>query len=131
MASVLKIGAKVDLRGTEKRLDALEAGLGAEVGEVKRKAATLIAKHAKGYVPQTKYPSRRGGLAASLEGRPQGVVSVVPQGRVHEFGGTIAPRGHPIRIRASHMAERGGEQAAPEVELLLKHEINGLLERLF
>ena len=127
----VRLRAEVDLKGTQRRLEGVRMELGREVDEVRRRAAEIIVPKAKANVPRTKYPERRGGLAASITAVPAGVGSTVPQGVVHEHGGTIAPRGHPIRIKRSAMAERGGEASQPEVERLLQTEIEQLLERYF
>lgn len=50
-------------------------------------------------------PRRTGALAASYRGSASGLRGVVfsrlPYAPVHEYGGTISPRGTPIAIRAS------------------------------
>jgi hypothetical protein len=38
-----------------------------------------------------------------------------PGGAVHEFGGTIAPKGTPITITADRYAEQAGQQQADRV----------------
>ena len=120
-----------ELRDLQADLEAVRLGLGREVGAVRREATGLIAGRAKDFVPRTKYPERRGGLAASLEGRGAGVVSTKPQGPVHEFGGTIAPRGVPIEIRRSAMTEKAAAREQGRVERRLEQRVDELLARHF
>lgn len=136
----VKLRAKTDLLGVQHRLEALNLELGREVEKLRRRAAELIVPKARAHVPITHYPTRRGHLAASLAagsgqvrsgGSGFGVISRVPQGGVHEFGGTIAPRGYPIRIRPSRMATLGGEESLPQVDELLREGVDDLLRRYF
>ena len=129
MAVTLK--TSVDTAAIQARLGAVRRELPSELGEAKRKAAKAIVPVAKRHVPRTHYPERRGYLAASIAADPRGVASSVPQGPVHEFGGTIAPRGVPIRIRRSAMATKAGAEMQPQVERILDREVTALLERHF
>ena len=127
----VKLRAEVDLLGIQRKIERVNFELGQELNDVRQRAAQIIVPRARQNVPRTKYPERRGGLADSLTAVRAGVASTVPQGPVHEFGGTIAPRGHPIRIRRSAMAERAGEASKAEVERLLREEVEGLFARTF
>ena len=129
MAVTLK--TNVDTAAIQARLGAARRELPSELGEAKRKAAKAIVPVAKRNVPRTRYPERRGYLAASITADRRGVVSSRPQGPVHEFGGTIAPRGHPIRIKRSAMATKAGAEMQPQVERILDREVTALLERHF
>ncbi len=129
MAVTLK--TSIDTAAIQARLGAVRRELPSELGEARRKAAKVIVPAAKRNVPRTHYPERRGYVAASLSADRRGVVSSVPQGPVHEFGGTIAPRGVPIRIRRSAMATKAGAEMQPQVERILDREVTALLERHF
>ena len=129
MAVTLK--TNVDTAAIQARLGAARRELPSALGEARRKAATVIVPVAKRNVPRTHYPERRGYLAASITADRRGVVSNRPQGPVHEFGGTIAPRGHPIRIKRSAMATKAGAETQPQVERILDREVTALLERHF
>jgi hypothetical protein len=54
------------------------------------------------------------------------VISRHPGAPVHEFGGTIKPSGHPIRITRSFMANRAAQIVLPLVEDLIAGQIDDL-----
>ena len=129
MAVTLK--TSIDTAAIQARLGSLRRELPSELGEAKREAAKVIVPVAQRNVPRTHYPQRRGYLAASLAADRRGVVSSRPQALPHEHGGTIAPRGHPIRIKRSAMATKAGAETLPQVERILDREVTALLERHF
>jgi phage gpG-like protein len=73
-----------------------------EVRGVLKHSAEIVAATARARAPR-----RTGRLAASIRATTAGnravVRSPLPYAAVHEFGGTIRPRGAPIRIRRSEM----------------------------
>lgn len=73
-----------------------------ELRKVIKDAAQIVAEEAR-----TRAPVRTGRLAGSIRATTSGdkgiVRSPLPYAAVHEFGGTIRPKGAPIAIRGSHM----------------------------
>lgn len=90
-----------------------------EIRETLRRAAGLVARQAA-----TIAPRRTGRLAESYRpftrGNIAGVRSALPYAAVHEYGGTISPRGVPIVIRrtapVSRVVMRETESIVRELE---------------
>lgn len=57
------------------------------------------------------------------------IVSDHPGAPVHEYGGEIAPSGHPFRIKESAMAGGAAEQTLDEMERQLAGGVDSLLTR--
>lgn len=85
-----------------------------EVQKVTKAAAQIVAKEARKNAPR-----RTGDLAASLRGTTQGNAGIVrsplPYAKVHEWGGTIQPRGVPITIKRSAYVDRALDAKADQV----------------
>ena len=136
----ISVGVELpDLDELRRDLESFQLGLGREVSRIKADAAQMIADKAKpltplgpGPIPGRRHPSDalphlRDTIKATGRGA---VVSDHPAALVHEFGGTIEPRGTPIRIEASHMAERAGEAMVDRVESEMSRRIERLLSRI-
>lgn len=99
-------------------LEAVSFGLERVVGGAIAAAAAPIAGQARRNTPIGPGPrgprDRLPHIASTIYAQPAGsgasIVSTHPAAPVFEHGGTIAPRGAPIRIRQVAMAHRAGEQ---------------------
>ncbi len=120
------IRVTTDLQGLAADLESFQLGLGREVTKMKRDAAEIVASQARKNARVD-----TGELRDSISGQARGVVSNVPQGPVWEFGGTIRPRGYPIRIPRSEMATRAGQTEVGRVENMMAREAERLLSRIF
>lgn len=122
MAQAIRVEGLAQLNRTFGRLSKeMRAGQLAEM----KKVAELVARTAA-----TLAPRRSGRLAGSYKpaatNKGAAVYSTVPYAAVHEWGGTIAPRGTPIRIRRSEPVGKALEaQSAAVVD-----ELGALFDRL-
>jgi len=95
------------LRATDR--DAAKA-----VQAVTKRAAGLVADEARSLAPR-----RSGRLAASIRATTAGAKGVVrsplPYAKVHEYGGTIRPKGTPIMIKRSLYVHRAMDRKADDV----------------
>lgn len=98
MADTVRISGLADLRRDLRAIGAKSAGRG--LTKALRAGAEEVAVAAR-----PRAPHRTGALAASYRAGAAGknayVRSRLPYAAVHEFGGTISPKGSPITIRAS------------------------------
>lgn len=102
MAKAVRVDGLKELR---KSLRAVDKGALREVQEVTKRAAGIVAAEAR-----TLAPRRSGKLQASIRGTTAGnsgvVRSPLPYAKVHEYGGTIRPKGTDIRINRSEFVTR-------------------------
>lgn len=102
MADAVRVEGLANLRKTLRNTDkdALKMVQGVVAG-----AAQIVASEAR-----TLAPRRSGRLAESIRGTTSGnkgiVRSRLPYAKVHEYGGTISPRGVPITIAPSKFVSR-------------------------
>lgn len=118
-------------------LEAVELGLGAELGKVIKEAAAPMVTETMANAPYDPdhLLNRKDGLphirdSISSRFSVSGAVEIVsrhPGAVVHEFGGVIAPSGHEITIHESAMARRAGEDQAEELERRAASGIDELL----
>lgn len=116
-------------------LESVKLGLARELTAVLRGEGDAIARDAKPLTPLGPGPqSARDALphiADTLSGAATAtglaIVSSHPGAGVLEYGGTIAPRGHPITFEAHAMAHKAGEAALPDIESEVSQRINALL----
>lgn len=129
----LKAGADIrveveGLRELRRDLRAMDAALPKEVSGVLRQAAQIVADEAR-----RRAPVRSGTLAAGYRPGTAGdkalVRTTVPYAPVHEFGGTIRPRGTPITIRKQSMIYGAIARRREDVERLLLREFDQLASR--
>jgi hypothetical protein len=101
-------------------LEALQIGLGRELTALKRSAAETLARSTRANTPLGPGPQSPHDalphIRDTITARAAGVVSTHPAALVHEFGGTIAPRGVPIRIPRREMAARALRENATQIE---------------
>lgn len=122
-------------------LDAVRIGLGRELSQVLKEGAGLAATAAQ---PLTPYDvlhddTRKDGLghirdslyAIALGGSVAAVASRHPGAVVHEYGGTIAPKGEPIQIKRREMAHTAGHAELGAIEDLLERRISALIRQHF
>lgn len=139
MASTLRtsVGNVNELR---RDLEAVSIGLGRELTRTLREAAGLAAEAAKPLTPydplhnekrKDGLPHIRDSLFAVALGSGSAVASRHPGAVVHEYGGTIAPKGEPIQIKRSEMAHRAGEAQLPAIAALLERRISALVAQHF
>ena len=99
-----------------------------EVQSVTKRAAEIVAVQSR-----TNAPHKTGKLSASIKARTSGnkgiVGSKLPYAKVHEFGGTIAPKGAPITIKASRYIDRALESKSDEVARELETGLDQVLTR--
>lgn len=93
-----------------------------------KKVAVIVAGRAKVLAPK-----RTGRLAASIRGTTSGfsarVRSPLPYAAVHQWGGSIRPRGGRIVIRRSEYVTRAVEQKSQEIENALVDGIHEVARR--
>lgn len=103
------------LKALRASLRAVDRGALREVQKVTKAAAQIVAAEAGRNAPR----GRTGNLAASLRGTTQGTAGIVrsplPYAKVHEWGGTIRPRGVPITIKRSAYVSRALDSKAEQV----------------
>lgn len=121
-------------------LEAVSVGLGRLLTETLKEAAEIAAAGARPLTPfDPQHDSaRKDGLphiADSLYviGLASGaaVASRHPGAVVHEYGGTIAPKGKAIEIHAAEMAHTAGKTAFPAISAHLEQRISALIEQHF
>lgn len=137
MAHTVRVGASVDLGGLAKDLDAVAVGLGRQVGKAVALAAQPVAAATARSAPfdpehRADRPDGLGHLRDSFTARSLGpigaaIVSTHPAAPVFEFGGTIAPKGVPITIRAVEMAHKAAVEQAPVFEAAVASAVSRLL----
>lgn len=97
-----------------RRLRATDQDAVKELRTVVKRAAEIVAVDARLHVPR-----RTGKLAASIRAGTSGSTGLVrsrlPYARVHEWGGTIRPRGVPITIQRSEYIARALDRKRDEV----------------
>lgn len=143
MASTLRVHASVDLRGLQQDLESVQLGLGREVGKAVKEAARGVERVIPRFTPfDPKHRSLRRDkdgsvisvphLRDSFDTRTAGATTAVitsdhPAAGVVEFGGTIRPKGTPIRIREYRMAGKAVDAQAAQFERDLTARIDALL----
>lgn len=89
------------------------------VQAVTKSAAQIVASDAR-----TLAPRRTGALAESITATTAGhagiVKSTLPYAAVHEWGGTIRPRGTPVHIKRSEYVGRAQDRNADKVRHALE-----------
>lgn len=139
MPNSVRVGASVDLRGLVEDLHATQLGLGREVSLAVVAAGEVVAAAVPQFTPfdpdhretradhlphlRETFTSRRSGETVAA------ITSDHPGAPVHEFGGSIAPKGTRIYIKQSAMALKAGERKAAEFEALVAARLDGLLAR--
>lgn len=139
MPGTLHVHAAFELRDLHQDLEALELGLGREVTEAVLAAGGTVLLATERLTPYD--PShddhRADGLPHmrdTFDVRTAGptvatIGSTHPGAAVNEFGGTISPKGTPIRIREAGMARKAGELEAPRFERDLAQRLDALARR--
>lgn len=143
MAGTLRVHASVDLRGLQQDLESVQLGLGREVGKAVKEAGGHVVRAIPRYTPfDPKHRSLRrsgdgsvvsvGHVRDSFDARSAGATTVAitsdhPAAPVIEFGGTIRPKGSPIRIREFRMVGKAGQAEAAAFERDLESRIDALL----
>lgn len=107
---------------------AIGAGLNRELNAELREAASVAARDAGALAPR-----RTGALARSykpfVRGNKVGIRSPLPYAAVHEWGGTIRPRGAPISIQRSAPVSRAVERNADRIIEDIGDRIEALAKR--
>ena len=111
MADAVRIEGLAILR---RDLRKMAPGVVKEIRDVLKDAATTVAGDARPFAAH-----RSGKLAASYRpgtaGNSAFVRSRLPYAAVHEFGGTIAPRGTPFTIKATPAVTRSLDKNAERI----------------
>lgn len=138
MSGTLRLRTDFDrLKDLQADLEAVQIGLGRQVASAKSEASGIIAGRARrltpvgpGPIAGAKHPDDRlPHIRDTIRGTARGVVTTHPGGLVHEWGGTIRPRGAPIQIRRSAMTQKGAAREQARVERLLDRRVDELLDR--
>lgn len=137
MAQTIRIGIP-DPRELRADLEAVELGLGRAINRALTEAAEPIAAEAKRLAPfdarhrgwdwRHPYPDP-GHLRDSIFAHGPAVVSTHPAALVHEYGGDIAPKGVPFRIRQAAYAQTAGETHAGQAERKAMNALDRLLRQ--
>lgn len=102
------------LRELRRDLRQLQPDAAKEIRTVLKGAAEIVAAAARADAPR-----KTGRLADSIRGTTAGdrgvVRSKLPYANVQHWGGTIAPRGTPIRIRATEFVAKNLERRAEHI----------------
>lgn len=121
-------------------LDAVSIGLGRELGKAFKEAANLALAGAGPLTPydplhdaarEDGLPHIRDSLYVTGLASGAAVASRHPGAVVHEFGGTIAPKGQPIEIAAAEMAHTAGLAAFPAIAAHLEQRVSALVQQHF
>lgn len=111
MATPVQVEGMAKFRRSVKAID---KGALAEVQAVTRYAAEIVASKAR-----TNAPFRSGKLHDSIVGTTSGASGIVRSplayAAVHEYGGTIRPRGVPIVIQRSAYVDRAADDSQEQV----------------
>jgi phage gpG-like protein len=111
MATPVQVEGMAKFRRSVKAID---RGALAEVQAVTRYAAEIVASKAR-----TNAPVKTGKLRDSIVGTTSGASGIVrsplPYAAVHEYGGTIRPRGVPIVIARSAYVDRAADDSQERV----------------
>ena len=106
MADAIRVEGLAQLR---KDLRDMQPDARKEVTRALKEGATLVAK-ASGPFAARKTGKLAGSFRAGASGNTAFVRSRVPYAGVQEFGGTIRPKGAPVKIRANPAATRALER---------------------
>lgn len=140
MAQTIRIGIP-DLKELRADLEAVELGLGRAINKALTEAAEPIAAEARRLAPfdaehrgwNWNYRRRGhedpGHLRDSITARGPTVGSTHPAALVHEYGGDIAPKGEPFRIRKAAYAQTAGETHAGQAERKAMNALDRLLRQ--
>lgn len=89
------------------------------VQAVTRSAAQIVASDARTLAP-FRSGALRGSIVATTSGHAGIVRSPLPYAAVHEWGGTIRPRGTPFHIKRSEFVGRAQDRNAEKVGRILE-----------
>lgn len=97
MAGAVRVEGLAELR---KSLSATDKGALKEVQAITKRAAGVVLSRAEVNARAFRRTGRLAGSGKASTSGTKGVVRfTVPYAKVHEYGGTIAPRGTPIKIK--------------------------------
>lgn len=99
-----------------------------EVTRALKQGAVLVAQSARPYAAR-KSGKLAGSFRAGSSGNTAFVKSRVPYAGVHEFGGTIKPRGTEIKIRATPAATRALESKEDRIVRLVEDALDDLARK--
>jgi hypothetical protein len=121
----VKVNGLAELR---RDLRELEPTTAKEIQRVLKEGAQIVAEEASRLAPR-----RTGTLAGSYRaytrGARAGVRSPLPYAAVHEYGGTIRPRGTPILIQRSEPVTRAVERQTDAIVASLAEGIEAATSR--
>lgn len=135
MADAVRVTA-LNLREIRSDLDAISRSLGREITLALKSASDTVARATPTRTPVG--PGPRGARdnlphiastigARMISGTTAAVTSTHPGAVVHEWGGTIAPRGGDITIRRSAMAHQAADATLSIIEQDLKQRVERLI----
>lgn len=128
--------------GSELRrdLEALSIGLGRELTRTVKDAVGLVLPPARVLAPydpehaanrKDGLPHIRDSMYALALGNSAAIAARHPGTIVHQWGGTIAPRGHAITIKRSGLARDAAKAQLPAINALLERRIDALVHKYF
>lgn len=122
-------------------LEAVKVGLGRELTRTVKDAVGLVLPAARALAPYDRQhaESRKDSLPhirdsmyiIALGSAGAAVAARHPGTIVHQWGGTIAPRGHPITIERAGLAHDAAKAQLPAINALLEQRINTLVQQHF
>lgn len=136
MANTIRAGfAGVD--AVRRDLEAVAEGLGTFLRPVLRSAAQPVLDLTQGLTPvgpgpqsrTDRLPHVRETWRIGVQANGVNIYSLHPAAPLLEFGGTIAPKGHPITFAAHGMALTAGKQQQSAVEARVEAGIDALIQR--
>jgi hypothetical protein len=129
-----------DLNEVRASLDAVADGLGRALAEGIAQDAQPLLETTKALTPygpgpypgadedsDSALPHIRDMLAVTVQGGTISLIASHPGAVVHEFGGTIAPKGVGITFKPQAMARRAAVQHLPEIERAVEARIARML----
>jgi hypothetical protein len=139
MAETVRVRASVDLRDLHRDLESVALGLGKQLADALVTAADTVVRAVPAFTPyDTHHRGDRkdhlGHLRDTFDARKAGagtvaIVSTHPAAPVFEFGGTIRPKGAPIRIKQAEMTAKAARAQGSAFERQLEAAIERLLAR--
>jgi len=127
MANAVKVEGLADIRKSLRKLE--RTGQSREVTRALKQGATLVATAARPFAAHGKTGVLAAGWRAGASGNKAFVKNKVPYAGVHEFGGTIQPKGTAIKIKATPSATRALEAKEERIVALVSDAFDDLASR--
>jgi phage gpG-like protein len=126
MADAVRVEGLAEVRKGLRKLE--RSGEAREVTKALKQGATLVATAARPFSARSSGKLAAGWRAGS-SGNKAFVRNRVPYAGVHEFGGTIKPKGTEIKIKATPSATRALEDKEDRIVALVSDALDELARR--